>query len=269
MDRTLPTRCLSIRVPRPLRSFLRLPPRRPPTMRRARPLLLLASVACASKVPRVPGPLGSVGRDAPPVAVLRPLEVFEEVGEQLAPAPPPPPRRSSPTGDRIAEAASHYLEHRPRGFRDDCSGFVMAALDRAGLPVQGNTRSLWDLLREQGLTHRHKVPAVGDLAFFDNTYDRDRNGRFDDDLTHIGVVIDVDGDDTITIAHAGTSRGRTVLTMNLRDPDIRRTDDGVVRNDYLRREKQGDPRHAKYLAGQLWRGFATVQEDGLAAVSER
>lgn len=231
-----------------------------PPVRTLLPLLLLAA-ACAPKVPRMPGPLSSVGRDAPPVAVLRPLEVLEAV----EPLPAPERRRRDPElGGRIAAAAEHYLEHRPHGFRDDCSGFVSAALDRAGLPLQGSTRSLWETLQDAGRTHRRKRPELGDLAFFDNTYDRDRDGRFDDELTHIGVVIAVDDDDTITIAHAGTSKGRTTLTMNLREPDVRRTDDGTVRNDYLRRRSDRDPKGAVYLAGELWRGFATLDDDALA-----
>jgi hypothetical protein len=204
------------------------------------------------------------------VAVLRPLHALpDDLPPPLDAVPEGP--RDSRSGRRIADAALHYLDHRPKGFRDDCSGFVMAALDRAGIPMNGNTRSLWDTLREQGMTHRHKVPAVGDLAFFDNTYDRDRDGRFDDELTHIGVVVAVDDDDTITIAHAGTSRGRTSLTMNLREPDVRRTPDGVVLNDYLRRKRDGDPKNARYLAGELWRGFATLDGDALVAIdsSER
>jgi len=224
-------------------------------------LLLVVTSACAHRVPRMPGPLGSVGRDAPPVAVLRPLPDDEE---EVAPPAPPPTRHDSELGRRIAKAAAHYLDHRPRGFRDDCSGFVMAVLDRAGVPTSGSTRTFWASAKEQGTVHKRKRPRLGDLAFFDNTYDRNRNGRFDDDLTHIGVVIGVDDDDTITIAHAGTSRGRTLLTMNLRDPKVRRTEEGVVRNDYLRRRLSSDPGHFRYLAGELWRGFATVDADALA-----
>mgnify|MGYP000276834862 CR=1 FL=1 len=233
--------------------------------RSLRPLLVGLVVlwgGCASRIPRMPGPLGSVGKDAPPVAVLRPLPLNGEEEEEEGPAPSRP--ADSALGRRIAKAAAHYLEHRPRGFRDDCSGFVMASLDRAGVPTSGSTRTFWDHARELGTTHKRKRPSVGDLVFFDNTYDRNRNGRFDDDLTHIGIVIGVDEDDTITIAHGGTGRGRTTLTMNLRHPDVRRDDDGLVRNDYLRRRLSSDPKHFKYLAGELWRGFATVDADALA-----
>ena len=213
------------------------------------PLLELAPVPLATAPPE-----GWVL--PPPVSpVLPPTE------EEPA---PPPSRRPSALGQRIARAAEHYLDHTPRGFRDDCSGFVMATLDRAGVPASGSTRSFWDDAKATGAVHKRKRPHLGDLVFFDNTYDRNKNGRWDDPLTHIGVVIDVDGDDTITIAHGGTGRGRTTLIMNLREPDVRRTDGGDVRNDYLRRRRDKDPKHFRYLSGELWRGFATVDADALA-----
>ena len=248
--------------PRPLRHpSLRGAPVNRPLTRQLAWALLLVSTACAHRVPRMPGPLGSVGKDPPPVAVLRPIEHDLEDEEEPA---PPPSRRPSALGQRIARAAEHYLDHTPRGFRDDCSGFVMATLDRAGVPASGSTRSFWDDAKATGAVHKRKRPHLGDLVFFDNTYDRNKNGRWDDPLTHIGVVIDVDGDDTITIAHGGTGRGRTTLIMNLREPDVRRTDGGDVRNDYLRRRRDKDPKHFRYLSGELWRGFATVDADALA-----
>src|SRR5690606_3802041 len=113
--------------------------------------------------------------------------------------------------------------------------------------------------------HRRKLPRIGDLAFFDNTYDRDGDGRWDDELTHVAVVVEVEADGTIRMAHDGTSRGRTELRMNLKHPDVRLDASGRVLNDYLRVRTDKDPRSARYLAGELWRGFATVEPgDGWA-----
>ena len=195
------------------------------------------------------------------MAVLRPHEVL------LAEPEPEPSsrRRRSDLGDRIAEAAEHWVDHRPRGFRDDCSGFVMAALDRAGMPMSGSTASFWEEARASGFTHHRKRPHVGDLVFFDNTYDRNRNGRWDDDLTHIGVVLDVDDDGTITVAHGGTSKGRTTMVMNLSRPDARHDEGGRELNDWLRAKRSGDPKRAVYLSGELWRGFATLEDARVAA----
>jgi len=126
--------------------------------------------------------------------------------------------------------------------------------------MQGNTASLWADLHEIGATHTRIIPAVGDLAFFDNTYDRNRDGRLNDDLTHVGIVIAVDSDGTITLAHGGTSSGRSELKMNLRFPNDHRGPDGAVRNDYLRRRRSSDSSRTPHLAGEMWRGFATLPD---------
>lgn len=222
--------------------------------------LLLLLVGCAPKAPRIPGPLAVVGR-----APLPPPTLQEWVEP---PAPEPRRRRDDPYGEAVADAARHWLDHSPRGFRDDCSGFVMAVLDRVGTPLSGSTATFWELAEAQGATHRRKVPAPGDLAFFDDTYDRNRNGRNDDPLSHVAVVLSVEDDGTIRLAHGGTSRGRTTLTMNLHRPHDRTDDQGRVINDWLRAERASDPPGTKHLAGELWRGFATLRPDGIAETAQ-
>ena len=178
--------------------------------------------------------------------------------------PPQPSRRSGPSlGEEAAEAAERFLKHRPRGARDDCSGFVIAAYDAAGLTLSGSAQSLWELAQNRGEVHRRKRPNVGDLAYFDNTYDRNKNGRLDDRLTHIAIVLEVDKDGTVTLAHNGTSAGRTTMVMNLHEPNVHIADSGKVMNTYLR-SLSSRPKNAKRLSGDLWRGFSTPQPDRLA-----
>lgn len=168
---------------------------------------------------------------------------------------PSRPSRASGIGEAVADAARHYLEHPTTGFRDDCSGFVMAAHARAGLELSGNSRSLWDDAKEAGTTHQAR-PRPGDIAFFDDTYDRNGNGRRDDPLTHVAIVLDVERDGTILLAHGGTSQGRTTLRMNLQHPDQRTDAEGRVLNDPLRARRRGEPDGPGHLAGELFRGFA-------------
>lgn len=194
----------------------------------------------------MPGPTRSVGRAAERVEIAEP-----------APAPSTPPGSSDAA---IAAAAEYYLSHPMRGFRDDCSGFVCAAYSRAGFRIDGNTRSLWEEARVRKLTHRRKRPQVGDVAFFDQTYDRNGNGLLDDDLTHVAVVLAVDADGTIRMAHGGSSRGRTELYMNLYRPHDRQDASGRILNDYLRVRRNSDPPATRYLAGELWRGFARLSD---------
>lgn len=222
-------------------------------------LLVLLLFGCAPKVPRVPGPLGAVGRQP---HVLAPLEELP----QPPVTPDPAPRRARPDAfqDAVVSAAERYLEVRPDGFRDDCSGYVSAVFDRVGVRLVGGTHDMYALAEEQHLLHHRKEPQPGDIAFFDDTYDANRDGKTNDPLTHVAVVLGVDDDGTIHLAHGGTGRGRTTLTMNLYHPDQRSDGDRVL-NDWLRRQKPGDPSNTRYFAGELWRAFATVDPDAVSS----
>jgi hypothetical protein len=114
---------------------------------------------------------------------------------------------------------------------------------------------LYEHARELGVLHHRRKPQPGDIAFFDNTYDRDKNGRIDDPLSHSAVVVGVEANGRIEMVHLG-SKGVVRIYMNLADPDIHEVD-GAVMNDYLRAAAKRDPDSTKYLAGQLWTGFAS------------
>ncbi len=201
--------------------------------------ILLAG--CASKTLTIPGPLGGLGER------------------------PATHRTHSPQfGDAIAVAARRFLIQPPKGFRADCSGFVSAALVHGGVGVTGTTATLWQQSREARWLHRRRTPRVGDLAFFDNTWDRNDNGKLDDSLTHVAVVISVDGNGTATLAQAGTSGGRSTLQMNLHRPSDVHLEATQI-NGFLRRRTPSDPPGTSYLASELWRGFATVRPSGFAA----
>jgi hypothetical protein len=198
---------------------------------------LIFLIACAT-IPKMPGSTRPVGREA-------------YVRQATTTA----------VGIDAALGANYYLRHRPKGFRDDCSGFVSASYDRAGIPMNGTVASLWGIAKKNRYTHKRKRPRIGDLAFFDNTHDRNKDGKLNDDLTHIGIVLSVDDDGTITLAHSGTSKGRTTMKMNLYHPATQKTESGRVLNSYLRRKTKKDRRNTKYLSGQLFLSFATVKRE--------
>ena len=200
----------------------------------------------------MPGPPAVVGKDLRSRPMSAPLPT-EPVPETVV--EPVTPRIA---GTDLARAAEHYLTTNPVGFRSDCSGFVCAAANLIGLPLDGNTAGIWEIAKARGGVHHRKRPNVGDLVFFDQTYDRNRNGRLDDELTHIAIVVEVHPDGRLLLAHGGTSRGRTTLWMNLLQPDLRIDAAGVEHNGYLRGRKKSDSKRTKYLSGELWRGFATV-----------
>ncbi len=206
---------------------------------------------CAGRSHLWTGPLGTLGADVP-------VRIEARVQGGTADLQPEPR-----LGGAIARAARTYLSRAPRGFRADCSGFVEAIFARAGAShVAGNTRQLWNVSVAHGWVHRRRRPQVGDLVFFDDTWDRNGNGRNDDDLTHIAVVIAVDDDATITMAHHGSTGGRTTLRMNLLRPDARRDGDRVINEALRRAPKSG--RAVPTLASELWRGFATPTLDRVA-----
>jgi hypothetical protein len=199
-------------------------------------LLLLTMVAC-SRTPTIPGPLGAL----------------KSYDTETKPAP-----RS--LGEQIAMAAVHYVDHAPTGFRADCSGFVEASTARAGAPLKGNTASFWELANAQQATHRRKRPRIGDLAFFDDTHDRNDDGRRNDALTHIAIVVGLEPDGTILMAHDGTSKGRSLFKMNLYAPDQAFNEQGDRLNTALRRRSDKKRKKERVLSGELWRGFASPRE---------
>ena len=157
----------------------------------------------------------------------------------------------------LAFSARMALQKRPRGFRDDCSGFVSAVLTGAGISAEGSVLQFWDLAEHYGVTHLRDIPFIGDLVFFDYTYDRNTNGLRDDLKTHIAIVTDVEPGGTIVMAHRGSKSGRTIIRMNLEYPTEHEDEDGVVLNSWLRSELSSDPNGLWNLTGEMWSGFAS------------
>ncbi len=162
----------------------------------------------------------------------------------------------------VAEARERLAEPDP-AFRADCSGYVastlapLGLLERFGLPLDATVATFWANAEERGSLHYDPVPRIGDLAFFDNTWDRDGNGRMDDRRTHIAIVVDVEPDGTIVLAHKGTDY--RLIRMNLFHPLERHGPDGVEWNSWLRRTgDRGNPL-GLYTTGALWSGFASLE----------
>ncbi|MBZ4418077.1 CHAP domain-containing protein [Myxococcus sp. RHSTA-1-4] len=145
---------------------------------------------------------------------------------------------------------------------DDCSGLTQLAYRKPGLslmpertlPGENGVKAIYRKAGELGTLS--DTPRVGDMVFFRDTHDRNKDGRLNDGLTHIGIVERVGADGTVTFVHragGGVKRGR----FNLARPDARKDEKGHVLNDWLRRR---DKRNRGYLAGELVAGFASVDE---------
>jgi hypothetical protein len=226
----------------------------------SRRILLLAAAlgaGCARTLPAV--------RQLPPAADQRsalatgepPVRSVEgePPGAAAALEPPAGTAEAAGPGDGpaslralVLDSARHLLG---RGARLDCSGYVLAAYRGAGIPVallpaRSRSRALLVAGREVA------EPEPGDLAFFHDTYDRNRNGKADDGITHVALVESVDGS-AITLLHRGRRR---VERFHL---DMERPSDPAL-NDPIRVRRAHDPPGTRILAGELFSSFATLLE---------
>ena len=170
-------------------------------------------------------------------------EVPPPAGE--AAEPPDDPARAAVRA-RVLEAARALLGTR---FRGDCSGYVLHALRAAGVGVQlgpgaSRSESLYRASRPV------ETPHPGALAFFHDSYDRDRDRRLDDRFTHVALVERVEGT-TVFLLHRARKRVERAR-MDLARPE----DPGA--NDRLRARRRGDPRGTRYLTGELFAAFGEL-----------
>jgi hypothetical protein len=178
------------------------------------------------------------------------------------------PLAPSPTGTAILQRAVQLvgvtrLARISRSVPDDCSGFVRFAYSQAGidlvrdgfLPGENAVSGIFRRAQRQGALHQ-RPPHPGDLVFFRETYDRNRDGLRNDGMTHIGIVEHVEEDGTVTFIHRG-SKGIARARMNPHLPHLRRAGlEGPVLNDVLRPAAKG---HRAYLTGELFAGFASPE----------
>jgi hypothetical protein len=148
-----------------------------------------------------------------------------------------------------------------RRYHDDCTGLVRAAYGELGVDLMSEATSgdngvtaIYRFASRHGRIFDAGRPLPGDLVFFRETYDRNRDGRDNDGLTHVGLVDDVEADGTVVIIHR-VARGVVRYRMNLGHPDMALSTDGHRWNDWLRSPSPGaKPR----LTGQLFAGYATL-----------
>lgn len=204
----------------------------------------------------------------PIVPPATPVDIPSPVVE--APEPPAPIPAPEPvvdhTRDEIAEAARALLGKTQlviegKRYGDDCTGFIRALFEPLGLNLMTEGRrgdngvtAMWRFASRYGRIYEGGRPVVGDLVFFKETYDLNRDGRVNDGLTHIGLVDDIEPDGTVLVIHR-VARGVVRYRMNLENPKLHQSADGKPLNDWLRVETAGSRRR---LTGELFASFATV-----------
>lgn len=149
-----------------------------------------------------------------------------------------------------------------KSFMLDCIGTVAAVFYNAGIDItkdfhkyQGNGVSrFYHTVRDKNGIYSGKLPAVGDVVFWSNTWDSNGDGVFGNDpLTHVGIVTKVDQDGTIHYIHENYVTGIVVEQMNLFRPGVHRDEYGKIINSpmYINSSIYNKPDHA-WLSGELW-----------------
>ncbi len=152
-------------------------------------------------------------------------------------------------------------------FKLDCIGTVSAIFYSADIDIQkhfnkykGNGVSkFFYTLSDKNTLYKGKPPEIGDVIFWDNTWDRNNDGVIGNDpLTHAAVVVDIEEDGTIYYIHQNYVFGIIVEKMNLLHPTVYKDENGKEINSpmYINSSLKKHPDH--WLSGDLFRHFGGV-----------
>jgi hypothetical protein len=152
-----------------------------------------------------------------------------------------------------------------RTFNPDCTGAVFAIYHAAGIDLAGSiapyrgasgVEKLYNMLKENGLLHASRRPKPGDLIFWDNTYDRNGDGRENDRLTHVGMIVKADSSGNLFYIHYHYKKGIVIESMNLAKRNIYsevKNRQEIIINSPMR--MAGTSKSGKILASQLFKSF--------------
>lgn len=240
---------------------------------------LMVMTGCATGRPMGGGVIASGYRYSPltpPSAPKAPLSVAASSpasGKQVRP-PPPTASREDVLATARGLVGSRKVKVAGRTWPEDCTGFVEGVYAQAGVSLRGagvagdnGVTALYRYARDHGRVFTRGKPKPGDLVFFRETYDQNRDGRRNDGLTHVGLVDEVESDGTVVVIHR-VRRGVVRYRMNLAKPGLRRDPrTGEVLNDMLRVPGAGK---MPVLTGQLFAAYGSVlPESGPKAVARK
>ncbi len=167
------------------------------------------------------------------------------------------------TAAKLVGATSIQANGKRIGY--DCAAVTRAIFLEHGIdlydsgapdPKANGVRLIHHHISRHGKFHQGPAVQPGDLVFFDNTWDFNRDGFINDPLTHVGVVERQEPDGTVVfISRVAGAIER--YRMNLALPHVHMTAEGRVLNDYIRRKDIDDPPGTHYTTGELFAGFGT------------
>lgn len=225
-------------------------------------LVAVALNGCATGLPL--GARASLRDGYEPLARATPIEVPDDTltAEPTAqPLTTPPGARDTTVALARKLVGAQHVRLNNKTYGDDCTGLVRGLYESVGVNLMtdgeagdNGVTAIWRFTSHYGRLYTGGRPVAGDLVFFRETYDRNRDGVLNDGLTHIGFVEGVDNDETVTVIHR-VARGIVRYRMNLRLPNESRLANGTVVNDWLRDSHSGG---APQLTSQLFVGYGTL-----------
>ncbi len=240
-------------------------------------LLIMLTVAIATLI-GCTKPVQKLDRNAleplRPAVTIAPSDSLKSALRPAMPAPEhhlPLLRTSLPSRSAVVQSAARLVGARTitsqgRRIAYDCAGVTRAIFLEHGIdlyrgtiddPKGNGVRLIYNHVRHHGVVHQGSDARPGDLVFFDNTWDFNRDGQLNDPLTHIGVVEQLDRDGTVIfISRVADAIAR--YRMNLSQPHVHKTADGRVLNDYIRRKHPTDPDKTARLTGELFSFYGSL-----------
>jgi hypothetical protein len=167
---------------------------------------------------------------------------------------------------RLAAIASSFIGKskllvKEQSFRPDCSGAIRAIFAQAGLRLGGiikkeddnDVKAIYRYVYKYGRIEKSQ-PEAGDLVFFHNTFDRSRNGKMNNALTHIGLVEQVSGETVFFVHYLGQAIIRSRLNLS-RPEEAFDTKTNARINHILRKATH---KERAYTTAELFAGFGRL-----------
>ena len=212
---------------------------------------------------------------APPLSAskmeLRDVPVVPQPAPRSGPGNHPTSFMTSlPSRLAIVESAARLVGARAiasqgKRIAYDCAGVTRAIFLEHGIdlyrgafndPKGNGVRLIHNHVRQQYPSSGSNV-SPGDLVFFDNTWDFNGDGKLNDPLTHVGVIERLEPNGTVIfISRVANAIER--YRMNLDQPHVHKTAQGLVLNDYIRRKHPTDPENAARLTGELFSFYGNL-----------
>lgn len=159
------------------------------------------------------------------------------------------PRTTSPALNHSAHSTSRHAANY---------AWTTYAANNVDLPqeARSNIAVLYRACRERGEVS-HNKPRPGDLAYFHNTFDANKDNRNNDWYTHVAIVETVAPHGQISLLRYQNKHVQR-FHMNLEHVDSSQSPDGTILNSELRPQTSQDAPFTQYLSGQLFAGYCSL-----------